>query len=103
MGMGGATGGMGGAMAGVTFADIYPIFTANCSGTMCHGNMATNNHPEFAATDMATAEAEVTMEITDIIDRINRMPGAMGFMPRMEPMQLSQEDRDAIQAFADSL
>jgi hypothetical protein len=103
MGSGGeAAGGMGPA-GGVSFAEIYPILTANCDGMMCHGTNAVNNHPQLAATDMATAEAAATMEIDEIIERINLMPSDMGFMPRMQQQQLSQEDRDAIQAFADSL
>lgn len=86
----------------VSYETVYAIFTANCSGMQCHGDNAAFMHPEFAASDMATSEMAATAYADDIVDRINRQPGTMGFMPNMG-MQLSEADRATIQAWVESL
>ncbi len=88
--------------AGVTFGDVHPILLAACGGMACHGDGATNNHPELASMDPATAEAVSTELAMELLDRITRMPNAMGFMPRMAD-PLSEEDIATIEAWVQSL
>ncbi len=99
--MGGAGG--GGDVPAISFSDVYPILTANCSGMTCHGDGASNGHPEFASMTEATAEAAATEHAMELLDRVTRMPGDMGFMPFMGQNALGEEDISTIQAWVESL
>lgn len=93
---------------GVTFADIYPILTANCSTIQCHGDNAVNNHPEFAASDMQYAENvavqwETTAPMRDrILTRISNPAIPTERMPRNRN-PLPEENIALIRAWAESL
>jgi cytochrome c553 len=100
---GGGAGGSGAGATDVSFDTIYPIFVANCSGQLCHGaGSEFFDHPLFASLDPAESEAAATAAIDDILDRTSRPADAEGFMPD-DAMPLSDQDKAAIQAWADSL
>jgi len=98
-----------GSMA-VTFADVYPILTANCQGGgggMCHSANASMAqpfpHPEFAnAQDMALAEMQAMGVAGEMAERVARDMDAEGFMPA-NGTPLGSEHQATIRAWADSL